>query len=212
MGRLCLSEKSEPGKETSMKKMNLLVLAAVLLAISGCSGSSAFIKASSISVRSDVFQELSNGDLIPPGYADLRIDSSLKTHRPDPSENKSHGTPEYRLLINIDGQAVQLQGSLHEENSEPRQLRDPEAGEGIRYRFSKKLRLKAGAHKIIAAIPEDGIAGGREITLSEGISNSLVLEPIYATTAGKRRLGFYGVTSFTEGIKGFKVILNGKPI
>lgn len=180
------------------------------MAISACAGNSAFIKASSTSIRSDVFQELSNGDPIPPGYADLRIDSSLKTHRPYPSENKSHGTPEYRLLINIDSQAVQVQGSLHEENIEPRQLRDPEAGEGIRYRFSKKLRLKAGTHKIIAAIPEDGIAVGGEITLAEGSSNSLVLEPIYATTAGKRRLGFYGVTSFIEGIKGFKVVLNGK--
>jgi len=76
----------------------------------------------------------------------------------------------------------------------------------------KNLRLKAGTHKIVIAILEDEIAVEREITLAEGSSNSLELKPIYRAAPGKRRPGFYGVTSFMEGIKGFGVNFNGKSL
>lgn len=196
-----------------MKKMNLLLIVMTLAVISGCAESSALIKASSTSIRTDVFKELNDGGSIPLGYADLRIASSLKTHKPGIYSSKDiHGTPDYKLLLNIDGQAVQLQGSLREENIEPRGLRDAEAGEGIRYQFDKRVRLNAGTHKVVIAILADDVAVERVISLPEGSSNSLVLEPVYKTTPGKRRPASYGVTSFQEGIRGFQVILNGKPI
>lgn len=196
-----------------MKKMNLLILVMAVTFISGCADSSALIRKSSTSLRNDVFRELTDGGTAPQGHADLHITSSLKTHRPGIYSAKDiHGTPGYGLLLNIDGQAVQLHGSLREENVEQRGLRDDEAGEGVRYQFEKKLRLKAGTHKVVIAIPADDIAVEREITLPEGSRNSLVLEPIYRTEPGKRRPGFYGVKSFKEGIRGFQVMLNGKPL
>jgi hypothetical protein len=196
-----------------MKKMNLMLLIMALMVINGCAESSALIKASSTSMHTDVFQELSNGGLVPPGLADLRIASSLKTHKPGIYSGKDvHGTPEYRLLINIDGQAVQLQGSLHEENIEPRWLRDPEAGKGIRYGFGRDLRLKAGTHRVVIAIPSDDVAVERKITLADGSDNSLKVEPIYRGTANSRRPGFYGQTSFSEGITGLRVTFNGEPL
>ena len=195
-----------------MREMNVLLLIMALGVISGCAENSALIKASSMSVRSDVFQELKDGGPIPPGYADLRITTSLKTHKPGIySEIDIHGTPEYRLLINVDGQAVLLHGSLQKENSEPQGLRDSEAGEGIRYQFNKKLRLNAGTHRLVVAFPDDGVAVEREITLPDG-NNSLVLEPHYGATPGKQRPGFNGSTSFSEGIKGFWIVLNGRPM
>ena len=196
-----------------MTKINLLVIIMALIVIGGCASSSALIRTSNISTRSDVFEELSNGGLVPPGYADLRVASSLKTHKPGIYSAKDiHGTSDYKLLLNIDGQAVQLQGSLQEENSGSNGLRDVEAGEGTRYRFNKKLRLKSGTHKVILAIPADDLAVERVITLAEGSSNSLVLEPVYRQTPGKRRPGFYGKTSYKEGIKGISLILNDKPL
>ena len=196
-----------------MKKMNLILLITAVALVSGCADSSTLIKKSSSSLRGDVFEELTDGGTVPQGYADLRITSSLKTHKPGIYSAKDiHGTPDYRMLLNIDGQAVQLQGSLREENVEQRGLRDEEAGEGIRYLFEKKLRSKAGTHKIVIAIPADDLAVEREITLPEGSSNSLVLEPIYRGASVKRRPGFYGVKSFKEGIGGLRVLLNGKPI
>jgi hypothetical protein len=91
-------------------------------------------------------------------------------------------------------------------------LADPEAGDGIRYRFNKNLRLKAGTHRIVVALPDDGVAVEREITLTEGKVNSLVLEPVYSTKPGKRRLEAYSTTSFTEGIRSIRLTLNGRDI
>jgi hypothetical protein len=196
-----------------MKKICLLLMMS-LTALSGCAERSVLIKNGSKSIRSDVFQELSNVGIVPQGYADLRIVSSLKTHKPGihPFEEQSHGTSGYKLLVNIDGQAIKLQGSLENENSEPRGLRDSEAGAGIRYRFNNNLRLKAGIHKIIVALPDDEIAIEREITLLDKSNNSLVVEPIYGASPGIQQPGYYGVTSFMEGVKRLRLTLNGQEI
>jgi len=195
-----------------MKKVNLLIITLALTVISGCANSSALLKASSTSTRSDVFQETIKGGSIPAGYADITVYASLKTHEPGAFSAKDvHGTPEYRLLINVDGQSTHLQGTLSEENIDSRRLME-EAGNGIRYRFKKSIRLKAGAHRIVVASPDDGFAVERQIALPEGISSELVLEPIYGKVPGKQRPGFYGVASFREGLEGFGVTLNGKPL
>jgi hypothetical protein len=194
-----------------MNKICLLALMTTMV-LSGCAESSSLIKTGSNSIQTDVFQELSNGGIVPEGYADLRVTSSVKTHKFGiyPSEKKSHGTSEYRLLINIDGQALQLQGDLQKENTEPRGIRDPEAGDGMRSRFSKNIRLKSGAHKIIVAIPDDDIATQGEFTLSDKSKNSLAVAPSYGASSGQRRPGFSGVTSFREGVKRLWLTLNGQ--
>ncbi len=195
-----------------MKKTSLLLMLSLMI-LSGCAESSALIKASSTSLRTDVFDELTNGATAPQGYVDLRITATFKTHKPGIYSSKDiHGTPNYKLLLNIDGQAVMLQGRLQKENSEPMKLVDPEAGDGIRYRFSKNLRLKSGLHKVVVALLDDEVAVAREITLREGDRNSLVVEPIYSTKPGKRRPGMYSTTSFTEGIRSLRLMLNGKEI
>ncbi len=195
-----------------MKKASLLLVLS-LMVLSGCAESSALIKANSTSLRTDVYEELTNGATAPQGYVDLRITATLKTHKPGIFSAKDiHGTPDYKLLLNIDGQAVLLQGILQKENSEPMKLVDPEAGDGIRYRFSKNLRLKAGLHKVVVALPDDEIAVAREITLNEGDRNSLVVEPIYSTKPGKRQPGTYSTTNFREGIRSLRVMLNGKEV
>ena len=195
-----------------MKKASLLLMLS-LMVLSGCAESSALIKANSTSLRTDVFEELTNGATAPQGYVDVRVSATLKTHRPGIFSAKDiHGTPDYKLLLNIDGQAVLLQGTLQKENSEPMKLVDPEAGDGIRYRFSKNLRLKAGLHKLVVALPDDEIAVAREITLKEGDHNSLEVEPIYSTKPGKRQPGTYTTTNFREGIRSLRIMLNGKEV
>ena len=192
------------------KICTLLIMSLILL--SGCAGSSALIKTNSTSARTDIFEELTNGGLVPPGFTYLHMTATLKTHKPGIySTTDIHGTPDYILLLNIGGQAVLLHGSLQRENIESRGLVDPEAGDGIRYRFSKSLRLKAGTHRIVVAIPDDGIAVEREITLVEGVNN-LALEPIYTTTSGKGGPRAYSTTSFKEGIRGIRLMLNGQDI
>jgi len=195
-----------------MKKAHLFVLMIAMAVTTGCANSSALIKTSNTSSRSDVFQETTKGRPIPAGRADMILYASVKTHKPGAFSKKDlHGTPEYCLLINIDGQSAHLQGSLSEENIDSRLLME-EAGDGVRYHFKSGFRLKAGSHRIVVASPDDGFAIERQIVLPEGISSELILEPIYGKVAGKQRPGFYGVTSFSEGPQGFQVILNGKPL
>jgi hypothetical protein len=195
-----------------MKKASLLLMLS-LMVLSGCAESSALIKANSTSLRTDVFEELTNGATAPQGYVDLRVTATLKTHKPGTFSAKDiHGTPDYKLLLNIDGQAVQLQGTLRSENSEPMKLVDPEAGDGIRYLFSKILRLKAGTHRVVVALPDDEVAVAREITFSDGTPNSLVVEPIYSTKPGKKMPGTYSTTNFREGIRSLRIMFNGKEL
>jgi len=163
--------------------------------------------------RTDVFSQISQNSSIPAGHADLNISASLKTHREFEcpiNQKHTHGTAEYKLVLNIDGQSAQLNGRFQNESSESRGLMDPEAGDGIRYRFDGSLRLKAGKHKIIVALPGDGIAIEKEITLIEGDVNYLILEPIYSMMPGKKAPGLYSTTSFTEGIRTIRLMLNGR--
>ncbi len=195
-----------------MKKTAVVITLIMALGIlTGCAGNQGLIKPMSTSTRQDVFQDYSAATPIPPGYACLRISSSLKTHLPGIySEKDIHGTPEYKLLVNIDGQAVQLVGSLREERREPHPLHDPEAGHGMRYHFQTELHLKSGMHKIFISLPFDDVAVNREIDLTAEKCNILLLDPVYRLARDKQRIGFYTHTSFQGGIRGFRMIYNGK--
>ena len=182
-----------------------------LVMLTGCAGNKDLVKAMGTSTRQGIFHEI-EGNLPPaPGYVDLRIHSSLKTHKPGIYASKDiHGTQDYVLLVNIDGQATTLKGRMSKESSEARPIRDPEEGEGIRYQFSKKLRVKAGIHRVSVALPADDLVTGRELVLSEEVGNSLTIEPVYGSIPGKQRPAYYGMTSFREGIKAIRLLLNGK--
>lgn len=195
-----------------MKRTFFAALLLALAMLSACAQNVELIKSLSATTRDDVFQELPGEAAIPTGYADLSILASLKTHKPGiySFEKKPHGTADYMLLLNIDGQVTHIKGVLKEEDSESRYLRDPEAGEGIRYNFRKDVRLKASPHKIAVIVPDDDVIVVNEVVLSEGSSNILFLEPIYGAAARKQRPGFYGVTSFSQGIKGLRAYLNGR--
>lgn len=172
----------------------LMFVATILMIISGCAESSALIRASSTSLRTDVFEELKNGTTVPAGFTKMRFSAMLKTHKPGIYSAKDiHGSPDYKMLLNIDGQTVQLQGTLHEES------------DGVRYIFSKDLLLKAGKHTVVVALPEDEVAVKRAITLVEGEPSSLVAEPVYGKVPGKRRPGAYSGTSFQEGIRAIRL-------
>jgi len=194
------------------KSMSIFSMLAILAVMAGCAGNKDLIKAMSTSISQDIFQEAPQNTPPAPGYLDLRIYSSLKTHKPGIySEKDPHGTPNYTMLVNIDGQAIHLEGRLTEEKSGAISMGDPNEGIGIRYQFEKRLRIKAGAHKVVVAIPADDLAVEGEILLSDS-ANSLIAEPVYGILPGKKRLGLYGATSFKQGVKRLRLTLNGKDI
>lgn len=194
-----------------MKKIKLISLLFLVL-LAGCANGYGLIKENRASVRSDVFQELSDPAAMSGGYADLRINGVLKTHSAERSAPvDSHGTSDYRLLLNIDGQALTLAGGMRQENKESERLYDPEAGEGTRYRFTKVLRLKPGVHRLVVGLPDDQVAVAKDLNLKAEL-NTLELEPVYGQKIGAGRPRNDRARSFTEGIRSFRVILNGKEV
>lgn len=196
-----------------MREFRLLLLLLTVSILSACAKNVELIKSMSTTTRDNVFHESVGEAAIPSGYAHLNVLASLKTHKPGlyPFEKKAHGTADYMLLLNIGGQAMHIRGELKVEDSAGFS-RDPEAGEGIRYNFRQGVRLKAGRHKIAVAIPDDEVVFVSDIVLSEGSTNVLMLEPVYGRMQEKQRPGFYGRTSFTRGIDGFKAFLNGSAL
>jgi hypothetical protein len=191
-----------------MKKGILMLV--VSMVVAGCAANGALIKTSSVSTRNDIFLEAGITGTAPMGYATLKVNASMKTYRPSTflSGNDAHGRDELSLLVNLDGQALVLKSAAIEETMVPRFANDPESGSGTRYTFKKELYLKPGRHRIVVALPEDEVAVEREIMVAEGGANSLNITPMYGSV--RRRVGFYGVTSHKDGIKGLKVFLNGK--
>jgi hypothetical protein len=193
-----------------MKLSGMKLLIAALLLTCGCAERTAVVRSYGSSIRSDVFTEMAARSTAAPGTADLAFVATIKTHRPGAHYTlDNHGTPEYKLLLNIDGQALLITGLLQEVN-EPVRVQDPEGGEGIRYRFSKSLRLRPGKHTIVIALPEDDIVIEKEITLNDGAVTNLVLEPMYYSEPGKKVMQSAG--TFTQGIRGFRFSLNGEQI
>ncbi|UTG93522.1 hypothetical protein [Geobacter sulfurreducens] len=195
-----------------MNRITRIVLTVFTSALlGGCARSAELIRTAGIGECQDVFVTQAEGQPLPPGYAELRIVSLLKTHKPGLySSADAHGTPGYKLLLNIGGQALELSGDPRPERKEPVGPRDPEAGDGMRYQFSRTLHVKAGTHRTVMAIPDDVIAVEKEIPLAEGSRNTLVLEPVYGKMPVRSRPWNYNVTDFNEGIRSLRVVFNGK--
>src|SRR6266513_1223750 len=130
-----------------MKKIMIGIFVSALI-IPGCATNK--IATMSTEERHDVFQEVAHEESVPVGYVELTIVSTLKTRKPDDYmwAKTSHGTPEYTLLLNIDGQATRIKGDLTAEKTKSGGPWNPEAGEGIRYLFKITLRLKPGFHRV----------------------------------------------------------------
>lgn len=194
-------------------KMLVALLLIPLALLVGCAESSALIKQTATGIRNDVFVEETNGGAVPQGFVDLHVTGSFKTHRAGVySATDPHGTPGYQLQLNVDGQAVVLSGELHAEKLSAQQMGDPETGAGVRYRFRKVVRLKAGTHRISLSLPADKISITKEVTLDEGKENRLVFEPVYGRVMEKKRPSANRTTGFQEGIRTIVLTLNGRRI
>lgn len=194
-----------------MKKLRLFALGALFAVLAGCAGNSQSALKQETGKGGEVYSEIAKGGGAPEGYADLTVSASIKTHSQRASfVPDSHGSTSYLLLVSIDGQPVPVPGEARLEKKEGSPFTDPEAGKGVRYLFTKTLRLQAGTHEVKVSLPEDAVSIGHDITLASGSANRLVLKPVYRPAGGKPRPGFYGVTTFKEGISRIQMALNGK--
>ncbi len=92
-----------------IKRITSLLLMALIGVLAGCGLTSREIRNRSLSERTDVFEEVTEGRPLPAGYVDLVVRASIKTHLEGyyfhESQETFHGQPGYPFLINIDGQA-----------------------------------------------------------------------------------------------------------
>lgn len=152
--------------------------------------------------RSGVFVESTEARPIPDGTAEMEIGMRVKTPRAGyfllGSGGIPHGTGEYPVLLNIDGQAVEWKLSGIEETGpvlDSKGTRAPEGGKGVVYVLKKKIRISPGNHRVFFSLPAEGASTGIDITVKEKGIYSLVLEPVYGR--GKRYPNGY----FTKGVK-----------
>jgi len=190
-----------------------LAIIATIMVISGCAGNSGVIKANSNSLRSDVFIEAGKAEAPTDKSAVLSINGSFKTHLPGKfSSSDVHGTSDLKLLLNIDGQAMNIPAKLQREDKSSAKIDDPEAGDGMKYNYGISLRLNPGIHKILLAVENEDVVVEKQISLKENSSNTIAFEPVYSTKPGKRTIGKYSITNFEEGIRALELKLNGNEL
>jgi hypothetical protein len=191
-----------------MKNMVHLILTLSLAVIlANCGAAREQIRTQSITEREGVFQEVTTTDGPPPGFADLIVKASLKTHLSGEgtlleSRNSPHGGPFYHFTVNVDGQAVTWKVPGQRENLPVVKDRDcQDEGDGMRYTLEKKIRLRAGTHQIFLGVREENTAKTLIVDLREGASSTLDFKPIYPRHK-------QGHPSFRLGFLGYNAVFN----
>ena len=196
----------------------LIFLVAILTGLSllGCGTTAKKIQARSQSVKTDVFTEAKGDEAVPKGFADLIIKSDIKTHIEGyfvlESKESLHGKEKYPFMVNIDGQAARWEVAGIKDvkpayDADGKTSREPEAREGFKYVFEKKIRLNAGPHRFYFGLPEENYSTEVEISLKEGEINTLEFKPIYRTKKIPTR-----TPTFLKGIDKYEVFLNNRRI
>jgi len=186
----------------------LLGMLACLFA--GCSTASEQIRTKMLSERTDIFQETEGIGPPPKGMADLVIKTQIKTTVEGfyilESKDSPHGKPKYSFVFNIDGQVVEwkVDGKKEETSFYDKDGKmTADGGEGMKYVLEKRIRLDAGPHEILFALPGDNYFKKFAVDLKKGDVNILEFKPIYMKDNWRRE-------TFLKGIKDFELFLNGK--
>ena len=173
-----------------------------------CSGTKNLIDEKMISSRTDVFSEITVDSQPPDGFSDVLIKAQVKTHsaRHYPWQEKGlpAGERKFRYLFNIDGQAVTWDVAGKEEDTpvyDENGKKTFDGGEGIKYSFDKRIRLRAGPHNVFLALPGENVISQAAITVEPGMQYKLEYKPIYEWDRLHRQ-------SYRHGIGGFEVFFN----
>ena len=199
-------------RKNVMKTIRALLLAWITLA--GCAGNTELLRQAELPERSNIFTIVTTATSPERGYADLTIRASVKTHHAAlfPRGKDPHGTSDYQLLVNIDGEPLRIYGAPTIEEGSSDAERHPEAGSGTRYLFRAHVRLPAGSHRVIVALPGDRVAVQHDIRLDEMTDTLLEVVPSYYSDRRQLGPGSAGATSFREGISGLELAVNGKAL
>ena len=183
-----------------MKMVSGLLLFVVLL--SGCASTETIRRLESRAGQGIFPVAEQESQPAPAGFGDLQVSLTVKTREPDSVliDTTGYGTDRYQLLVGAGDQVRRLTGSMSGEAGEYLGSSDPEAGNGVRYRFATTLRLPVGTHRLTVALPGDGVVLEHPVEIRQG-SNQLALQPVYRMKKKYRRIGFSGPRTYYEGVK-----------
>jgi len=199
-----------------MKRITVYISVVLLVAVlTGCGVAARTIAARSASEKTDVFTEVAGSEVAPSGYADVLITANIKTHLEGfykgEAKTSVHGKEAYPFVFNIDGQAVlwKAEGKKHElpEYVDGKTSHDPEAGAGMKYVLNKKIRLRAGSHKMFFGLPEDDYYREVVINVKEGEAQMLDFKPEYRYKTRPTR-----IPTYMQGVSKFDILSNGNPV
>jgi hypothetical protein len=201
------------GKTVNGIARTLFVMVFMGFMAAACSTTSGEIITKSQCTRTDVFAEMDQKEAsTDQGFAELVVRSSIKTHSGDHPlwwVKDAHGGPGYRVVFNVDGQAITWEIAPQDDvirKSFEERADDPEAGSGVRYVVEKRLRFRSGEKTVFLGLPEETCCTSVKIRIEEGRENVLEFRPIY------RRSGTRNIRNFTYGVERLEVFFNGNRI
>ena len=127
-----------------MKKISVLLLSFVLLV--GCASTETIRRLESRAGQEIIQVVGQDNQPTPAGFGDLQVSLTVKTRKPNTVliDTTGYGTERYQMLVGVGDQVRRLSGVMTGEPGAYRGSSDPEAGNGVRYRFATTMRLPGG--------------------------------------------------------------------
>ncbi|MFA7061007.1 MAG: hypothetical protein WC156_09335 [Pedobacter sp.] len=186
-----------------MRRLILLALAVTVATLMGCAGNREAVLKATVQTRQDVFQVVQTSQ-VASEKALLNIEFPVKAFKARFVDLYiKHSNPPYTVIVNIDGQSIELTDEPVLEEVEGDFKNNPEAGTGWKYVFKKSLQLAPGAHRITIAVPQSDVVVEKELTLNTG-ENLLKLTPTYIASISR----YSNYPRFSLGLRGVTVQLN----
>jgi hypothetical protein len=180
----------------------LLVFCSTLV---GCVGSNA----ARMGQRKDIFHVVREGAPIGADEVLVTISASIKTHRESSItfEPAKHGSDDYLLVVDIDGQSLNLPAQITEETTVADPQTDPESGTGVRYSYMATVGLRPGRYNVTAYLPTENVLTSQEVQISGG-SGNITVKPLYRGLAGRKPASLRWVPTFRDGVNGLIIVAN----
>jgi len=187
----------------------MLVRIIVLLIVCGSLTACASGTAARMGVRSDVFQVISERGELAAGLVPVSISASIKTHSESSLlfEPAQHGSNDYRLVVDIDGQSLDLPFETLAETTASDPLRDPESGTGLRYSYRATVALRPGSYQVTAWLPTENVTVSQEVQISAG-TRQIIIKPLYRGLAGRKPASLRWQPTFKDGVSALNMLVN----
>ncbi|MBU1404046.1 MAG: hypothetical protein KKE83_02585 [Proteobacteria bacterium] len=185
----------------------IIVLLVLFALLTGCAATETIERLESRAGQGNSQALGQDSQAAPAGFGDLHVSLTVKTRMPNSVliDTTDYGTNRYQLLVGAGDQFQRVTGDMTMETGGYRTSTDPEAGNGVRYRFAATLRLPVGTHRVTAALPGDGVVLEQLVEIKQG-SNRLELKPVYRLKSKHRRIGFPDTRTYYKGVKKITVV------